>query len=585
MDNILPDTWLSNLEKLDIAFQPILNVHTGNLFAVEALLRNYKDIGFDSIFSLFDQVYKEELLYTFDLALREKTIQKFTKIDNYQEIKLFYNLDNRLLQMANFSDGNTNKILKDKGIKKDSICFEISERHEITGSCNLENIIRHYKNENFCIAIDDFGVGYSGYKLLYDMTPNVIKIDRFFLKDIAKDPKKKLMVQNITHLAIQLGINVIAEGVEEKEELLICKNIGCHMVQGYFIQKPSKDTKKILKSYKHISDLIKNDERSSNKNIKIKSYIDKIPPIDIQSNMSLVIDYFKQYKEVSAVAIINAIHEPLGILQENQIKEYLYSPYGRSLLLNDSTNKSKLKHLIKPCGTTDISSDISTIIELFSNNPESAGIIITKNSKYYGLLSARAIIGVMNEENLLYAREQNPLTKLPGNVMIEKYILDASRYKDAYIFCYFDLDNFKAYNDVYGFRNGDRVIQLFADILRKHLPNEFFKAHIGGDDFFIALRFKEDASSILKHITNIIKKFTSDVKEFYSKEDKKRGYITAMDRDKNKKQFPLLSVSASVLILSDKTKERCLKNINSILAEQKKVAKNEFTHLSVSSLL
>ena len=96
MDTKLPDNWLQRLEKLDIAFQPILNIHTGKTYAVEALLRGYEEIGFESIFAIFDRVYQENLLYSFDMALREKTLKKFTQIQDYQNLKLFYNLDNRI---------------------------------------------------------------------------------------------------------------------------------------------------------------------------------------------------------------------------------------------------------------------------------------------------------------------------------------------------------------------------------------------------------------------------------------------------------------------------------------------------------
>jgi EAL domain-containing protein (putative c-di-GMP-specific phosphodiesterase class I) len=245
----LTQDWKNNLEILDVAFQPIINIQTGKIYGVEALLRNFQDIGFKSIFALFDTVYKEKLLYSFDLKLREKAFKKYKQIENYKNIKLFYNLDNRLLSMENFSHGNTTKILKKLNIKKENICFEISERHEISSESNLKKIFFHYKNKDYSIAIDDFGVGYSGYKLLYDSTPDIIKIDRFFLHSLASNMKKKLMVQNITQLAIQLGIKVIAEGVETREEYLTCKDIGCHFVQGYLIQKPTKNTQKICQEY------------------------------------------------------------------------------------------------------------------------------------------------------------------------------------------------------------------------------------------------------------------------------------------------------------------------------------------------
>jgi len=586
MEHQLPQKWIKNLEILDIAFQPILNIHTGRIFAVETLLRNYKDIGYKSIFDLFDDVYKQNYLYSFDLALRKKTLKKFMKIKVYKDIKLFYNLDNRLTQMNNFYAGNTNKLLKELNLSKDAICFEISERHDLCGMQDMKSVMQHYKDDNYSIAIDNFGVGYSGYKLLYDVQPDILKIDRFLLTNIQNYPKKKIMLRSIIQLAIQLGIQIVAEGIETKEELLLCRDIGCHLIQGYFIQVPTTNVKNILLAYEHIAAILKDNGRDKNNRKQIENYIEKLNTLNIKIKITSVIEYFQKNRDTTVLPIVNSLNEPVGILQDNQIKDFLYSPFGRALLINDDSKKSKLKNLITSCGISDINSDMSIIIELFSNNPNSVGILLTKNSKYYGFLSARSIITIMNEQNLLYAREQNPLTKLPGNTMIEKYITKTSESNDSFVLCYFDLDNFKAFNDVYGFRNGDRVIQLFADILKKSLPSQYFKAHIGGDDFFTATEYDtDDKFEYINAINKIIKKFTDDVMQFYSKEDRENQYISSKDREGNEKKFPLLTVSASVVIIDKKTKNRLLTDINSILSLQKKVAKGEANHMSISSML
>ncbi|WP_373071452.1 GGDEF domain-containing protein [Sulfurimonas sp.] len=607
MKSLLPKVWQYNLEKLDFAFQPILNINTGDIHGVEALLRNYEDIGYTTIFSLFDDAFADNILYSLDIALREKAIKKFTQIQDYKNLKLFYNLDNRLFTMKNFESGNTAEIIKKYDILKENICFEISERHEILGDDYLQRTLSHYKNENFCIAVDDFGVGYSGYKLLYDSTPDLIKIDRFFLTNIEKDVKKKLMVRSITHLAIQLGIKVVAEGIETKEELLTCRDIGCHLIQGYFIQHPTLDTDEISKNYKHITKYVKKNSRSNHVKDHIKSNLLKVDPLKINTCMSEVFDYFKMHQGITIVPVVNNNQEPVGILHEDEVKDFLYSPFGRSLLLNNGSKKSKLKNLLRPCGSTDINSDTSTIIELFSNDADSDGIIITKNSKYYGFLSARSIINIMNEQNILHAREQNPLTKLPGNSLIEKFIDEAISSEETYLMCYFDLDNFKAFNDVYGFRNGDRVIQLFADILRKNLDSTFFKAHIGGDDFFVGVKSNNNItcskayssecthngqkclnqSSCWKihHIENLIHKYKNDVKEFYTPGDKENGYITSKDRDGNEKKFDLLTVSASIVEINKSSTNRDKSLLDYVLSTQKKVAKQSDKHFSVCSLL
>ena len=583
MKNNLPREWLDKLEILDFAFQPILNIHTGETFAVEALLRNFEEAGFKSIFRVFDNAYEEGLLYSFDIALREKALLKFSQIPKYENIKLFYNLDNRLLEMTNFTHGNTNEILKTLGIKKEHICFEISERHEVSGEGNLENILKHYREENFCIAIDDFGVGYAGYKLLYDSTPDIIKIDRFFLQDIESNLKKKILVASITNLAKQLGVTVIAEGVETREELLTCKEIGCHLVQGYLAQRPTKETSEILQKYIHIEEMSRKDKRNNEKGSPLKNYIDKTTSLDIETKTHLVIERFKNNGGADVIPIVNSSNEPMGILHEKQIKEFLYSPYGMSLLLNDGPNKTKLKNLVTRCAYADIYSGIGSIIELFSNNSQSAGVIITKNSKYYGFLSARSIISIINEENLVIARDQNPLTKLPGNRMIEQYVSEVAKNNSNCALCYFDLDNFKAFNDVYGFRNGDRVIQLFADTLRKELSPDFFIGHIGGDDFFCGIDNDDEKS--LKRLATLVQKFKTDVRDFYSKEDKENGYIVSVGRESKKKKFPLLSVSASIVAVNQRSLDRTMDNINKVLSAQKKVAKSEKSHMALSYVL
>ncbi len=586
MKNNLPKKWVQNLKVLDVALQPILNIHTGKIFAVEALLRNYEEVGFSSIFDLFDAVYEDNLLYSFDLKLRKKAIKKFVEIDGYEKLKLFYNLDNRVLEMPDFSHGNTLKLLERYGMGKKSICFEISERHEISNTQRMQEVLEHYKEEKYCIAIDDFGVGYSGYKLLYDTKPDVIKIDRFFLAHIDTDSKKKIMSRSITHLAIQLGIKVIAEGIETKEELLACRDIGCHFIQGYFIQRPTRKASEILQEYENIAQILNSEKRVSLGNYQTETYLDKSHSLCIDIEMGVVIKHFQKNPHIESVVIVNSNNEPIGILLESKIKEYIYSPYGRSLMTNSTTMKLKLKNLLQPCGVTEVNANMSTIIELFSNNPESVGIILTNNAKYYGFLSARAIITIMNEQNLLYAREQNPLTKLPGNSMIEKYLHEVSKSQEFYILCYLDLDNFKAFNDVYGFRNGDRAIILFADILKKNLSQEFFKAHIGGDDFFISIQSgSEEEQKHIDAIAHVVQKFCDDTRELYSKEDKENGYILSSDREGNKKKFPLLSVSASVLMVRSSSKKRDVDTLNEIFSFQKKVAKQEANHISISCML
>ena len=203
--------WPQIIDKLDYAFQPIIHSHTGKIYAVEALIRNVQNInGLNCIDDLFNLAFDNNYLYDLDLHLREKAIEKFSQI-SIKNLKLFYNLDNRIIYKQTIPSGNTYRILKKYNLEKNIICFELSEKGTFVEQNALSNMIDRYKSNGYTIAIDDFGIGVSGLKLLYFSEANIIKIDMFFISDIDKDSKKKLFCSSIIEMAHIMGIQVIAE--------------------------------------------------------------------------------------------------------------------------------------------------------------------------------------------------------------------------------------------------------------------------------------------------------------------------------------------------------------------------------------
>lgn len=144
-------------------------------------------------------------------------------------------------------------------------------------------------------------------------------------------------------------------------------------------------------------------------------------------------------------------------------------------------------------------------------------------------------------------RRISPLTGLPGNIQIQTEIKKRLLKKDAFAVMYFDLDNFKAYNDVYGFSNGDEVIKLLSRIIVKNIHNiEYgnnFIGHIGGDDF-VAVIDKYDYENLCK---DIITEFDSKVVKYYTEEDVERGFVEVANRKGIIEEFPIVSLSIAVV--------------------------------------
>ncbi|HEX5710567.1 MAG TPA: GGDEF domain-containing protein [Sulfuricurvum sp.] len=571
------------LDVLDIAFQPIVDIHSGELFGVEALLRGTDILGFESIESFFDRLYEENTLYTFDLALREKVIKKFCTIDSHQEIKLFYNLDNRLFGMTDFSKGNTSRILNRHGLDHKSIVFELSEHNEIVNIDNFTRLMSHYAHEGFCVAIDDFGIGQSGFKMLYHATPNIIKIDRFFLSDIDSDPKKKLLARNMVQLSTLMGCRVIAEGVETQAEFLVCKEIGCHLVQGYFVERPTCDCSQLRLQYSEVNALSLREKRTPGDQTIIRKRLDYVEPVRIDDSMELVVEKFKVDQELSLIPVIDKQGSPVGIVHEHRLKAVIYSQFGRSLIQNNSSNFSILERYVDRIPVVEVTMPLETIVELYSLSHNAPGVLVIESSKYIGYLSARVMIEAVHERNLIRARDQNPLSRLPGNFMINEHIAHSFESGDNTVFCYFDFDHFKPYNDHYGFRNGDRVIVLFAELMHKIFMNRYFIGHIGGDDFFAGSVIQDDTlfDEFLTSVQKLIYQFSEDVREFYSIEDRERGCIVAEDRDGVAREFKLLSVSAVVVHKSVDSSIHSAEQLQKIFAIEKKNAKHSPEHIRV----
>ena len=141
----------------------------------------------------------------------------------------------------------------------------------------------------------------------------------------------------------------------------------------------------------------------------------------------------------------------------------------------------------------------------------------------------------------------NPLTSLPGNLSIQENVEKRIANKTHFSLLYVDLNNFKSFNDKYGFYTGDNVIKFTAELLqntvRKYGMLSDFVGHIGGDDFVI---ITESGNSITL-AENIIKEFDKGITRFYNKEDVKNGFIVSTDRNDNIQKFPIMTISIAII--------------------------------------
>ncbi len=588
MMELKDDEWINRLAKVDHAFQPVVNIHTGNTFGFEALLRCHSAAGFSSIDQLFDTAYEQGLLHQVDLVLREKALKKFAAFKKKNHVKLFYNLDNRLFDSMDYAPGNTKAILDTHGYSQDDICFEISEKHKFHDNRDASKILAAYRSQGFKIAVDDCGTGFSGLQLIYYTEPDYIKIDRFFVQNMENDPKKRLVVSTLVNFAHLMGSLVLAEGVETLEEYAQCKEIGCDMIQGYFVQRPTRKMAELKPRYEMIAEISRVERRNGSFKDRslIAGEIKYIKPVFCDCDILTVIDRFREEENTSFLPVINRHEEPVGVIRDTSFKEYMYSKFGRQLLENPSFGKDIARFITK-IPTADIHSSVEKLIETYTHYNNNEGLIMVDDTKYVGLLSTKALLKLINEKNLTLARNQNPLTRLPGNTMIHEYFSESlADLTTVFHFIYFDFDNCKPYNDLYGFRNGDRQILMFADLLKKAgMSENRFIGHVGGDDFFMGIKgaAKMDVTSEMRRLAHTFKK---NAESFYDKKSLESGVILAKDRDGVMREIPLMTVSVAILELPKGVARDCsIEEAGNIIAHLKKEAKQSESGISHASIM
>ncbi|MBF0335663.1 MAG: diguanylate cyclase [Alphaproteobacteria bacterium] len=345
-------------------------------------------------------------------------------------------------------------------------------------------------------------------------------------------------------------------------------------MQGWLVQHPEIELGNLHLDYGHIETLSRSDRRARQSDQHfVTRQMEVIEPLPVETGMDVVFQHFRANRDQTFLPVVDGSGAPLGIVRERDLKQFIYSAFGRDLIANKAFGYT-LAHFLSKCPIADLHTPAERLIESFSAIEDSDGIMIVEDMRYIGFLSARSLLRVINEKNVAVARDQNPLSKLPGNGIIHEKTSEALADRAiGHDFVYFDFDNFKPFNDKYGFRQGDRAILLFAEILEDMSRRyEVFVGHIGGDDFFASCSDMA-AETVERAVTEAITRFAADVRGFYDDEAREAGAIEALDRDGNHRRFPLLTVSACILSLPAGRGVYSLDEVAGLIADLKKVAK------------
>lgn len=214
------------------AFQPIVDVRTMTVFSYEALVRGPNGEGAFHVLSMVDDSNR----YQFDQACRVKAITLAKQLGVTCRLNINF-LPNAVYEPAACIQA-TISTADEVGFDVNKIVFEFLESEEIKDREHLKSIVLDYQSRGMTTAIDDFGSGHAGLNLLAEYQPDFIKLDMLLIRDIDKNKTKQIIVNGMVMVARDLGIELIAEGVETKGEADTLNKLGIYYIQGYYFAKP-----------------------------------------------------------------------------------------------------------------------------------------------------------------------------------------------------------------------------------------------------------------------------------------------------------------------------------------------------------
>jgi diguanylate cyclase (GGDEF)-like protein/PAS domain S-box-containing protein len=224
--------------ELEIHYQPQVNLKTGEIDSFEALLRwNNRKFGFVSPAQFIPMAEESGLIHSIGDWVLEVVCEQLKEWQNkqFRPVRIAVNISPKQFQTGAFAE-KAKQIIENHGIQPSSFEVEITE----SALMNMKDTIatlQKLKKIGVTISVDDFGTGYSSLSYLKQYPIDIIKIDRSFIKDIELDEKNEAIAKTIINLAHNLGMQVIAEGVEKDLQAKILKEADCHKAQGFLFSK------------------------------------------------------------------------------------------------------------------------------------------------------------------------------------------------------------------------------------------------------------------------------------------------------------------------------------------------------------
>lgn len=499
---------------LHAVFQPILDVRQGGYFACEALIRGPEDSALPTPGALFAAAAEAQCTHELEWLAVETAILQFA--EQQCALRLFVNMSIGCLHASRHRLDAARRNLLQLGVPPSRIVIELTENESVTDFSDLQATLEDFRRIGIQIAMDDMGEGFSNLRMWSEVRPEFVKIDRHFVAGIDTDPLKLHFVRAMHEIADACGSALIAEGVETEAQLAVLRNLGIPYLQGFGIARPHRVIAPAPGSARPAAAndnilILPARPRSASRMPRIDQLLHEIRPVTPAADSDSVYRIFAHQPALNVVPVV-ANGEPLGMITRSSLIDRFARPFRRELY-----GKRTCTVLMEPPLLFDEARSVQEVAQTIGTMRGTAvcdSFIITRQGRYRGVGFLRELMAVITDMQIRAARYANPLTQLPGNVPINEQLDRLLEAELGFVAAYCDLDHFKPYNDAYGYRCGDLMIQQVSTLLTEaSAVHHDFVGHVGGDDFIVLMQSRdwetrlrhvlsEFAAALPQHVTN-----------------------------------------------------------------------------------
>jgi len=527
-------------------FQPIIDLQHGVIIGWEVLSRGPKELS--SPREMFAAADNLGLRRRLELACRAVAFQSIARLPAALRARTFFlNVGPDTVADPVLRDGQVQKELAGFGLEQRNVVIEITERESISDYQAFERHIRQYVEQGFRIALDNVGAGHSRLVTLVSCSLHFLKLDIPLARGIQHDARKQQLVKSLIAFAATVDAVVIAAGVETWDELETLARLGVRHAQGFLFGRPNRapidlsdairlDLRRLMRQFNY---------RESDLNEAVGPLVVRCESISEGQKRGEDIDRMFRSDALLDHLVVVRGESPVGLITRQHYYTNTGGPVGYPLFQwKPAEQLARMAPLV-----VEESISVTALARLAMNRSSDElydpVVVVDRNEHLLGTITIRQLIRRSSALEVQWAQGSSPLTGLPGNRSIERWILDAFDQPDACVL-YADLDRFKEFNDCYGFLRGDEMIRCLAQVLSCACPDLATDArlgHIGGDDFVIVAPLAIEPACI----EAICRRFDEAKLALFSPKDIERGSFCVIDRRGQEASIPLVTVSVAVV--------------------------------------